>query len=279
MGDEKPIYNLIGETYSRTRKADPRIVELLVGELGLDQNNGEELLELGCGTANYSVALAERGFKLSSLDASNVMLEQARAKVAEHKLESKVRLSQGRAQGLAFPDEQFFSTFGVLVLHHLEDLDRCLAEACRVTRAGGRVAFFTADPRKKGTIWVEDYFGFLVGEACKVYIPIEELGEKLAPLSIGDVKITAFELPRDLQDLFFLSGWARPALYLDPLVRKGISHFAKAMHQPELNAQVESAIKGLEADLESGEWQAKYGASIAGESFDGGYRLVSFTRK
>jgi hypothetical protein len=87
-------------------------------------------------------------------------------------------------------------------------------------------------------------------------------------------------LRRDVRDLFFLAGWARPRLYLDGTVRAGISHFAKAMRDPREAAVVADAVARLDKDLASGRWQRDFGAPMADKpTYDGGYRIVAVTRR
>ena len=52
-------------------------VDFLVDELGLCP--GSAVIDVGCGTGRHSVELATRGFKMTGVDISEGMLEQARA--------------------------------------------------------------------------------------------------------------------------------------------------------------------------------------------------------
>lgn len=56
-------------------------------------------------------------------------------------------------------------------------------------------------------------------------------------------------MTNDLKDLFLQSGKYRPEIYLNPVVRAGISSFAKLCTSEELKSGVEK----LERDIESGE--------------------------
>ncbi len=50
----EPIYNEIGEHYSKYRRADPRLVEAIVDLLDIPK--GSIVAEVGAGTGNYSRA-------------------------------------------------------------------------------------------------------------------------------------------------------------------------------------------------------------------------------
>jgi hypothetical protein len=61
------------------------------------------------------------------------------------------------------------------------------------------------------------------------------------------VTVEPWEVPADLGDLFLYGGKHRPTLYLDPVVRQGISTFALLADLQEL----ETGIRRLEADIRS----------------------------
>lgn len=66
--------DVIGIGYSDTRRADPRITERLLEMLALPV--GSSILDVGAGTGNYSVALAEAGYRVMALEPSAVMRGQ-----------------------------------------------------------------------------------------------------------------------------------------------------------------------------------------------------------
>ncbi len=80
------------------------------------------------------------------------------------------------------------------------------------------------------------------------------------------VSIEPVPIPRDCIDGFLGAYWARPAAYLDPAVRAGISSFARWQH--------EEGIAKLRADLDSGAWHARNGHLLTADELDLGYRLV-----
>jgi ubiquinone/menaquinone biosynthesis C-methylase UbiE len=53
------LYDLIGSTYARSRRADPAIAQTLARELRLAPSGA--YLDLACGTGNYTVALSGLG--------------------------------------------------------------------------------------------------------------------------------------------------------------------------------------------------------------------------
>jgi len=70
----------------------------------------------------------------------------------------------------------------------------------------------------------------------------------------------------DCIDGFLGAYWARPAAYLDPAVRAGMSSFARP--------GMEAGLARLSADLASGVWHARNGHLLEEDALDLGYRLV-----
>lgn len=275
------IYDSIGRTFASTRMADERIVDVLCSALRLDEISLEdEILDVGAGTANYSLAIAQKGHSVVALEPSNVMLEQAQAQVSKLGLTDRVRFINSTADSIPETDKSFKRTCAILSVHHFHNVDACLAEMARVTAPGGTIAIYTADPRLKTRIWIDDYFDFLVAKTEEVYLPLDDLIGRLSPYAAGPVEVTPVLLPSDMRDLFFLSAWARPSLYLDETFRQGVSHFAKADLIPETKAQVEAAVQRLEKDLTSGAWRDVHGDQIKNmKMYDGGYRVVHFRKR
>ena len=66
-GGGQPLYDSIGTSYQTTRRADAAIVSALAAHLGLCTDG--RYLDLGCGSGNYTRALAARGGPQLYLDA------------------------------------------------------------------------------------------------------------------------------------------------------------------------------------------------------------------
>lgn len=110
----------------------------------LGEPRGKDILEVGCGAARWSFALARRGARPVGLDISSAQLAHA-AKFLRRS-GSKVRLVRGNAEQLPFPDSTFdvaFCDWGALTFC---DPHRTIPEAARVLREGGRLIFSTSSP-------------------------------------------------------------------------------------------------------------------------------------
>jgi ubiquinone/menaquinone biosynthesis C-methylase UbiE len=114
-------------------------------ELGvLGEVAGKEVLELGCGAAQWSILLAREGARAVGLDDSERQLEHARAAVTAAGVE--VRLVHASAESLPFPDESFDIVFADHGANRFVDPYAWVPEAARVLRRGGRLAFSESTP-------------------------------------------------------------------------------------------------------------------------------------
>ena len=129
----------------------------------------------------------------------------------------------------------------------------------RVSR--GPVVILTFDPGNT-SFWLIDYLPALA-EIDRGQMPRRADFEAV----LGPVAIVPVPIPHDCQDGLLCAYWRRPAAYLDPGVRAGMSSFARL-------GDVSGALRQLEADLASGAWARRYAHLLAREACDFGYHLV-----
>jgi SAM-dependent methyltransferase len=94
------------------------------------------VLELGCGTGNNAVYLAQRGFDVTAFDLASLAVEAARARAAAARVE--IRLLQ--ADALELPDLGTFPFVFDRGLYHVmrrTNLERFLRTLARVCQPGG----------------------------------------------------------------------------------------------------------------------------------------------
>lgn len=100
---------------------------------------GRDVLELGCGAAQWAVRLAARGARVVALDNSRAQLEHARRAVAEARVD--VELVHAAAEQLPFDDARFDVVFCDWGATTFADPYLLVPEVARVLRPGGRFAF------------------------------------------------------------------------------------------------------------------------------------------
>jgi SAM-dependent methyltransferase len=109
-------------------------------ELGvLGEVAGRDVLELGCGSAQWAVGLAARGARVAALDQSAVQLRHAAARVKGAR--AAVALVLASATATPFADASFdvvFCDHGALTFC---DPRESVPEVARVLRPGGLLAF------------------------------------------------------------------------------------------------------------------------------------------
>jgi len=103
----------------------------------LEPQAGEHILDVGCGTGNFSLELARMGVKVTGIDISEPMLATARYKAAEAGLETE--FLKADALNLPFNDNTFDKIVSVTALEFVSDLKAALAKCYRVLKPGGRM--------------------------------------------------------------------------------------------------------------------------------------------
>ncbi len=142
-----------------------RIPESKLRALG--DPRGRDILEMGCGAARWSIALARKGARAVGLDLSTAQLTHARRLLRGSR--QRVRLVRGDAERLPFRASSFdvvFCDWGAMTFC---DPYRTVPQAARVLRPGGRLVFSTSSPFRNlaqnrrtdriGGRLLYDYFG------------------------------------------------------------------------------------------------------------------------
>jgi ubiquinone/menaquinone biosynthesis C-methylase UbiE len=105
---------------------------------------GKDVLELGCGAAQWSIELARLGARPVAMDLSNLQLAHARRFVAESG--TRVPLVAADGENLPFRDSSFdvvFCDYGAMTF---ADPYATVPEAARVLRSRGLFTFLTTSP-------------------------------------------------------------------------------------------------------------------------------------
>lgn len=90
---------------------------------------GDTFLDIGCGTGHFLQFLLQRGIDLNGIDPSPYMLD-----IASEKLSNLVQLKRGFAENLPYDDNTFTCSALISVLEFVNDPQKALEEAFRVTK-------------------------------------------------------------------------------------------------------------------------------------------------
>jgi len=188
-------YDRIASEYSQHRKVHPGVLAELISYGALSK--GSKVLEVGCGTGNYAVALrALVGCGLWAVDPSEEMLSRAKERSDE------IRFCLGKAEKLDFQQGFFDMVFSVDVIHHLSGPSDFFREAHRVLKKGGRVCTVTDSEwiiRHREPLAV--YFPETVEVELKRYARIDELESIMTRIGFGEVKESMAEFSYELHDV------------------------------------------------------------------------------
>lgn len=123
-----------------------------------DTLHGAAVLDVGCGSGRYMLHALRRGAaRVIGVDLSAPMLARADAELAALQAAADVDLIQGSLAALPVPDARANLTLCGLVVGHLDDLQRALAELCRVTRPGGTLLCSDVHPIGHALGWMRDF--------------------------------------------------------------------------------------------------------------------------
>ena len=240
------LYQSIGNSYSATRRPDPRIQRLIDEALG----DAQSVVNVGAGTGNYEPA--DR--RIVAVEPSLAMIKQRRPEAAP--------AIQAVAEALPFGDQTFEAALAILTLHHWSDLAGGLSELRRVA---SRQVVMLFEPGIFAEFWLTEYFPEGLFLSSQIRAPSNE--DLRAHLNVQTV--VPVPVPADCIDGFAGAFWRRPESYLDPAVRAGISTLAQL--SPDV---AERCVERLRQDIASGEWDARYGYLRELAELDIGYRLV-----
>jgi len=132
-------YDALAQAYVQHRQVHPEVLKLLlqVGEV----KPTTKILEIGCGTGNYSNALlAATDCQVMGIDPSFSMLRKAVEKTPDYPA------AVGTGEEIPFPEKTFDFAFSVDVIHHIRGREAHIQEVYRILKPGGRFCMVTDSP-------------------------------------------------------------------------------------------------------------------------------------
>ncbi len=257
------LYDSIGQGYDTTRKADPAIAYLIYKQLNCQK--GDKILDLACGSGNYTLAMQEQELDVTGVDISFEMLGQAERKNHD------IQWVQADVTKLPFKEASFKGAICTMATHHMHDLEKSFLEAKRVLRSGANLILFTTTVKQMHGYWLWEYFPEVMERATSDFEKMGSQQELLEKVGFCAVSSTPYFVGKATEDLFLYAGKERPELYLDSKVRAGIGAFAK----PGLEDSILEGSLKLRTDINSGRIQK---VMHAFENATGDCLLIKATR-
>jgi SAM-dependent methyltransferase len=108
--------------------------------------SGAHLLDAGCGSGQFALALAARGARVTGIDLSPEMIRLARENAVATEVEPAITWQVGSIDDLPLPDGSVDAIHARMVLPFAPDIPETLREFRRVLRPSGRLLVSTAGP-------------------------------------------------------------------------------------------------------------------------------------
>lgn len=123
-----------------------------------------QVLDLACGTGDFSIAIAKAlssapGGHVTGVDLSEGMLAVMREKVGKAGLTEMISIEEGDGENLRFPDNTFDRVTIAFGIRNFEDREKGLREMLRVLKPGGRLVILELSrPENKIIRWFYDLY-------------------------------------------------------------------------------------------------------------------------
>lgn len=225
-------YDSISRSYDVGRAAKPEMVKKLIRVLQVDKNS--HLLDLGCGTGNYTAELQKAARSVIGIDISKGMIEQAKAKFPH------LQFLCCDVTHLPFDSETFDGAFAIQVLHHVKDKETFLREAYRVLHKGGHMAIDTCTHKQMQACWYYYYFPQGLEKDLARIPDSKEITSMLEKARFSDIGIEISYVDVSVDHNM-------PKRYLDKNYRNSISTFALLSDE-----EIDVGCEKIKSDIASG---------------------------
>ena len=232
-------------TYRATRQTDPRVAARIYDALG----DFASVVNVGAGAGSY-----EPPQTIAAIEPSSVMIAQRPAGSAP--------VVRAVAEQIPLKDKCADAAMALLTVHHWTDVAAGVAEMRRIARH--RLVFLTWRPDVLARFWLSKYMPEAARQDATMAVPVGVLTDQLP-----NAEVRPLPIPHDCADGFGAAFWRRPRAYLDPLVRDGMSFFAKTR-----SSELRDGLARLTDDLATGRWHEENADLLELDEYDVGYCLV-----
>jgi ubiquinone/menaquinone biosynthesis C-methylase UbiE len=169
-------------------------------QAALNNAGSGALLDVACGPGVVTAALAPRAASIVAFDATEQMLERAKARCAKAGLHN-VKFSRGNAEDLPFGDAQFDGVVTRLAVHHFANPQRALDEIFRVLRPGGTAVIVdVVSSEVAAESNLQNAIEQLRDPSHVRMLPASELDACIERSGFHDLNTTTWEKTRELEE-------------------------------------------------------------------------------
>ncbi|MFW9988551.1 MAG: class I SAM-dependent methyltransferase [Candidatus Odinarchaeota archaeon] len=225
-------YDKFSQIYDLSRGINTKTVDALIKLTHINSNS--LVLDMGCGTGNYTAALNHFTKNIIGIDLSLAMINKAVSKFPN------LKFINGNIINLPFRSNLFNGLYAIQVIHHIEDKFVFLKEVYRILRKKGYIAIHTCSHNQINTYWYTYYFPEGLKLELKRFLDIKKLTSLLKKIGFSNIGVKVC-----YDDSVILN--QKPEKYLDKDFRNGDSMFALLTEN-----QIEAGCKKLKEDIKSG---------------------------
>lgn len=172
----------------------------------IDRERPQRILDVACGTGDYSIATAKRmlpGGSLTAMDISEGMTGVMRRKLRGLRLPVPVEIITGDCEATEFEDGSFDVVTVAFGIRNFERREVALREMHRIVRPGGRIVILElSTPERKLPADLYDLYASRVMPAVGGWLSGDRAAYKYLPASVK-----AFPRPRQWMRTMRQCGW------------------------------------------------------------------------
>ncbi len=187
-------YKAGAEAYARHSRPNPKVLAALVKGVAVSAQS--RVLEVGCGTGNHIIALADD----FACDAHGLEPADEMRAVAQSR-EGTVTFYSGNAEDISAAGNNFDFIFTVDVIHHMTDRDAYFAGVARALKPGGHLCTVTdSETIIRGRMPLATYFPETVAVELDRYPPIPTLRAEMTKAGFTTIDEQEVSHAYDLSD-------------------------------------------------------------------------------
>jgi len=139
------LYSRIWDDYLNFPDFMENINNIVACLVKYQKSKDEKILDVGCGTGNYSIELAKNGFQVVGIDFSPGMINNANAKIQEITKNSVHFLQMDLNELSQFPNDDFDHVLCIHTFQNADNPKQFLQEMKRMIKSGGYLLVLIKD--------------------------------------------------------------------------------------------------------------------------------------